>query len=467
MARITFIGAAGVVTGSKHLLETDSGARVLLDCGMFQGLRELTERNWTPPPVDPRHLDGVVLSHAHLDHCGYLPALVQQGFENPIYTTAATAETAALVLRDSARLQEEEAQKAQRHPERGLHSAPLYATDDVEKVVKLFSVVGYQQMRDDIPGCRFRLCDAGHIVGSAIIEFWFDRSKLTFTGDLGRYDRPLLRDPTPIAESDYVLCESTYGDRLHPATDPQADLGKVINDAIQRGGVLVIPAFAVGRTQELLYAIGQLQRAGALGKIDVSVDSPMAIEADAIMERHPEALRFNPKQRFGPNDTSLGARHVTTAESSEASRALNDLQSGAVIISSSGMANGGRVLHHLRNRLSRPKDTICFVGFQSPGTIGRQLLDHARSVRIFGVPVEVKAQIVHIDGFSAHADRAELLRWFGAFRNKPDVYIVHAEPAAASSLAAALKQQYSFEAQPALAGAQVTVDSVVARHTKM
>jgi metallo-beta-lactamase family protein len=457
MARLTFCGAAGVVTGSKHLLETDSGARVLLDCGMFQGMRELTERNWQPPPVDPRHLDAVVLSHAHLDHCGYLPALAQQGFKGPIYCTDATAETATLVIRDAAHLQEEEARRALKHPDRNLHKTPLFTQDDVAKVTELFRSVEYGEVRADIGGCRFRLVDAGHILGSAIIEFWFDTRKLAFTGDLGRYGRPLLNDPSPIAESDVVLCESTYGDRLHPQTDPQADLGVVINRAMERHGVLVIPSFAVGRTQELLYAIGQLQRASSIPNVAVFVDSPMGIEADAIMERHPEAMRFDPKERFGAGDTSLGARNVTIAQSAADSMKINDVKSGAVVISSSGMANGGRILHHLRNRLNRPNDTVCFVGFQAPGTLGRTILGGAKSVRIFGVPVDVNAEISHIDGFSAHADRGELVRWFGGFQNKPQVYIVHAEPQAAAGLAKAVADAYGLHSQPAVQGETVTI----------
>lgn len=457
MARLTFFGAAGVVTGSKHLLETDSGARVLLDCGMFQGLRELEERNWSPPPVDPKHLDAVVLSHGHLDHCGYLPALVQQGFKGPIYCTAATSEVAGLVLRDSAHLQEEEALRAAKHPDRKLHKNPLYTQDDVARVVAAFRPVAYDDMRADIPGCRFRLVDAGHIIGSSIVEFWFDTRKLTFTGDLGRYGRPLLCDPSPIAESDVVLCESTYGDRLHPATDPETDLRGVIVDAMNNHGVLVIPSFAVGRTQEILYAIGDMQRSSSIPDVKIFVDSPMGIEADAIMERHPEAMRFNPKERFGPTDTSLGARNVTNTQSSADSIHINSVKSGAIVISSSGMANGGRVLHHLRNRLPNSNDTICFVGFQGPGTLGRTLLGGARHVRVFGVPVDVSARVAHIDGFSAHADKNELLRWFGCFHDKPDVYIVHADPPAAASLAKAVGAQFGLNAQPAVQGKTVEI----------
>ena len=457
MATITFIGAAGVVTGSKHLIETTEGKRVLLDCGMYQGLRDLEARNWTPPPVDPKTVDAVILSHAHLDHCGYLPALAQAGFTGPIFTTPATIEVATLVLRDSAHLQQEEALRAAKHPDRGLHTTPLYTAADVDKVVSLFAPVNYGETRGDVAGMTFKLNDAGHILGSAIIELWFDKKKLTFTGDLGRYGRPLLNDPTPILESDFVLCESTYGDRMHPETDPQADLGDAINESVKRGGVLVIPSFAVGRTQELLYAIGQLQATGAIPKLKIFVDSPMAIAADAIMERHPEAMRFNPKARFGPADESLGAQFVKTTVSSQESIALNDIASNAVIISASGMASGGRILHHLRNRLPRRNDTVCFVGFQAQGTLGRTLLGGAPSVRIFGVPVPVAAHVSHIDGFSAHADRGELLRWFVCFTNKPRAYIVHGEPAAAASLSAAVKTTCGIDATPAHAGEKVEI----------
>jgi metallo-beta-lactamase family protein len=457
MGRVTFIGAAGVVTGSKHLLETDSGARVLLDCGLYQGTPKLTERNWIPPPVGPTTLDAVILSHAHLDHCGYLPALVDQGFHKPIYCTAATAEVAELVLRDSAGLQEDEAARAKRHPDRNLHPAPLYTSADVDKVVPLFTHVSYGEMRQDIAGCSFRMNDAGHILGSAISELFFDDRKLVFTGDIGRYDRPLLRDPSPIAQADVVLCESTYGDRLHPTDDPQTALKETITAAQERGGVLVIPSFAVGRTQEILYAIGRLQAGSAIPDVPIYVDSPMGIAADAIMERHPEALRFDLRGRFGPGDQNIGARDVTLVQSQADSIKLNDIESNAVIIASSGMASGGRVLHHLRNRLGRPNDTMCFVGFQSPGTLGQQLLQGQKSVRVFGVPVDVKANVTEIDGFSAHADRGELLRWFSSFQDKPKAFMVHADPDAAASLAAALRQTYGLDASAAVVGETVAV----------
>ena len=457
MASITFIGAAGVVTGSKHLIETTEGRRVLLDCGMYQGEKDLEARNWTPPPVDPKTVDAVILSHGHLDHCGYLPALIQAGFKGPIHTTPATIEVASLVLYDAAHLQEDEAQRAAKHPNRGLHATPLYTRDDVDKVVAQFRPAEYGAMCDDIPGLRYRLSDAGHILGSAIIELWFDQRKLTFTGDLGRYARPLLNDPSPVAESDFVLAESTYGDRLHPASDPQVDLGKVINAAMARKGVLVIPSFAVGRTQELLYAIGQLQRDSTIPNVNIFVDSPMAISADAIMERHPEAMRFNPKARFGPGDESLGARNVKTTVASSDSILLNDIQTGAIIISASGMASGGRIMHHLRNRLPRPNDTICFVGFQGPGTLGSLLEGGAKSVRVLGVPIDVKASVVQIDGFSAHADRGELLRWFANFTGKPRTFLVHADPAAAQSLADAIGKKYGFTVTPAHVGERVEI----------
>jgi metallo-beta-lactamase family protein len=457
MARITFIGAAGVVTGSKHLLETDTGARVLLDCGLYQGLRELTERNWTPPPVDPKHLDAVLLSHGHLDHCGYLPALVQQGFHMPIYCTSATAEVTELVLRDSAGLQEDEAVRAAKHPERGLHTKPLYTSDDVEKVVPLFQTVAYNDMRQDIPGCRFRFTDAGHILGSSIMEIGFDTRKLVFTGDLGRYGRPLLRDPSSVAQSDYVLCESTYGDRVHSQNDPQDDLRAVVNTALSRKGVLVIPSFAVGRTQEILYSLGQLQSASQIPNAAIYVDSPMGIAADAIMERHPEATRFSLQERFGAGDQNIGCKRVTNVKTQQDSIALNDITSNAIIIASSGMAAGGRVLHHLRNRLPRPNDTVCFVGFQGPGTLGQQLVAGQKKPRVMGVPLDVKATITQIDGYSAHADRNELLRWFGGFQSSPKTFIVHADPGPAASLAAAVHEKYGFDASPAVQGEVVEI----------
>lgn len=457
MAKITFIGAAGVVTGSKHLLETDAGTRVLLDCGLYQGLPELTERNWTPPPVDPVHLDAVLLSHGHLDHCGYLPALVHQGFAGPIYCTSATADVTELVLRDSAGLQEDEAQRAARHPERGLHTTPLYTTDDVEKALPLFSHVEYGPTCSDLRGVTFRFSDAGHILGSEIMEIGFENKTLVFTGDIGRYGRPLLRDPSPIAVADYVLAESTYGDRLHPANDPQDDLCAVINASLARKGVLTIPCFAIGRTQEVLYAIGQLQAAAKIPACPIYVDSPMGIAADDIMERHPEATRFDLRERFGAGDESIGAKHVTNVQTQADSIKLNDIASNAIIIASSGMASGGRVLHHLRNRLGRQQDTVCLVGFQSPGTLGQQLLSGQKRPRVMGVPIDVHATIAHIDGFSAHADRNELLRWFGNFTSKPRTFIVHSDPGPAASLASAIQTQYGMTATPARAGDVVQI----------
>jgi metallo-beta-lactamase family protein len=457
MARITFIGAAGVVTGSKHLLETDAGTRVLLDCGLFQGLPQLTQQNWTPPPVDPPHLNAVLLSHGHLDHCGYLPALVKQGFAGRIYCTSATADVTQLVLHDSAGLQEDEAQRAARHPERGLHTTPLYTDDDVNKVVPLFSHVEYGVTCTDLPGCTFRFSDAGHILGSEIMEIGFEQRTLVFTGDLGRYGRPLLRDPSPIVQADYVLAESTYGDRLHPANDPQDDLCTVINASLARRGVLVIPCFAIGRTQEVLYAIGQLQAASRIPACSIYVDSPMGIAADDIMERHPEATRFDLRQRFGPGDENIGAKHVADVRTQADSIKLNDLTSDAIIIASSGMAAGGRVLHHLRNRLGRANDTVCLVGFQSPGTLGQQLLAGQKHPNVMGVPIDVRATIAHIDGFSAHADRNELLRWFGNFTSKPRTFIVHSDPGPAASLAAAIGSQYGLDASPARQGEVVEI----------
>ncbi|HXW76916.1 MAG TPA: MBL fold metallo-hydrolase [Candidatus Eremiobacteraceae bacterium] len=456
MGKLTFVGGASVVTGSKHLLETDGGTRLLLDCGMFQGQSEISDRNWTPPPVDPKSLDAIVLSHGHLDHCGYIPAIVQQGFHGPVFCTPATIEVAGLVLRDSAHLQEDEAQRAAKHPDRDLHKKPLYVQADVDAACKLFSAVSYGET-STLKDVRFKFSDAGHIIGSAITELWFDGKKLTFTGDLGRYSRPLLCDPTAIAQSDYVLTEATYGDRLHPKSDPQDDLCAIIVRAMSRNGVLVIPAFAIGRTQELLYAIGQLQRANSIPTVKVYVDSPMGIEADAIMERHPESLRIDLKAKFGPGDMTIGAQNVTIAQSAQDSIKINDVKSGAIVISSSGMANGGRVLHHLRNRLPRANDTICFVGFQSPGTLGSLLCNGTRRVRVMGVPIDVNAEITHVDGFSAHADQGELLRWFGNFTTKPKVFIVHSESAAASAFATVVGKQLQLQATVAKPGLSVSL----------
>ncbi|MDJ0366506.1 MBL fold metallo-hydrolase [Hymenobacter sp. H14-R3] len=441
---LQFLGAAHCVTGSKYLLTLDDHTppprRVLVDCGLFQGLKELRLRNREPLPLPAADVELVILTHAHIDHSGYLPKLVRDGFRGRVLCTEATADLLSIMLLDSAKLQEEEAAYANQKGYSRHHPAePLYTQADVEHLLPLVETVAYDApvtLLDGLLTLTFR--DAGHILGSAIVELAVQgaqqRKQLVFSGDLGRYDNPVLFDPTPIATADVLLVESTYGDRDARIEDPEAELVKVVTGALARGGVLLIAAFSVGRTQTLLYYLKKLMAAGRVPRVPVYVDSPMGIRVSDLYPRHPAAHRLGDGNMFD----FPGMRFVTEARES---KGLNAKTGPAIIISSSGMCTGGRIVHHLFNRLPRPQDTLLLVGYQAEGTRGRSLQNGEKEIKIFGELVPVRCQVKQLDGFSAHADRSELLRWLGQFQAPPKrTFIVHGEPAPAEALAKTLRE---------------------------
>jgi len=428
-----------------HLVEA-GGKRVLLDAGLFQGLKSLRLRNRAQRVDAPRHIDAVVLSHAHIDHSGYLPLLVREGFRGPIYCTSATAELLGIMLRDAARLQEEEADRANRHRYAKHQPAlPLYALADVEATLQLLDGRRFGKPFDVTPNVTALFRPAGHILGAATIELDLDAAaprRLVYSGDLGRWDRPILPDPELVPEADALLLESTYGDRVHPANGEE-ELARIVRDAVKRGGVILVPAFAVGRTQELLWLLAHLADAGRIPSLTVYLDSPMAMKVNEVYAGHAAEL---------DSDGGLpGRKQVHVTVTPEESKALNRLPGPVIIVSASGMATGGRILHHLSLRLSDPRTTVLLVGFQAAGTRGRALQDGAREVRIFGRDVPVRAAVERLDALSAHADRAELLRWLEGFTRPPrQTYLVHGEPAGAAVLAAAIAKRFGWEVRAAV-----------------
>jgi len=456
-ATVRFLGAAGTVTGSKHLVDTGR-SQVLLDCGLFQGLKELRERNWAPPPIPPGEFEAVVLSHAHIDHSGYLPVLVRHGFQGPVYCTAATADLLRLMLPDSAHLQEEQAEYANfRGFSRHKPALPLCTMEDAHAALALLQPRPYGETFDVTDDVRATFQPAGHILGSAIVTLDVGRasSRLVFSGDLGRWDRPVLPDPSLIEDADVLLVEATYGNRFHPP-DPIDELARVVREAARRGGALIIPAFAVGRTQELLWHLRELEERGAIPTLPVYVDSPMAIEATDVYRRHPADHDAEMLALVGEGGTPFRTRQFAIAPSRQESVKLNDLVGPVIIISASGMATGGRVLHHLNLRLPDSRTTVLLVGFQAQGTRGRALQDGKRTVRMFGREVNVRARIETLDGLSAHADQTEILRWLGGFRRPPfRTYLVHAEPTAAETLRETVHTQLGWSARAAQDGETV------------
>jgi len=446
-ASVQFLGAAGTVTGSMHLVRAGE-RRVLLDCGLFQGPKELRLRNRTARVSDPRAMDAVVLSHAHIDHTGYLPALARQGFSGPIFCSSATAELLRVMLPDSARLQEEEAERANRHGySKHQPALPLYTVEDAAAALRLVRECPTGEPFAVSDGIRATFRRAGHILGAASVELALQAEptrRLVFSGDLGRWGRPLLHDPEPAPEADVLLLESTYGDRAHPA-DGEAELARIVTQAAARGGALLIPAFAVGRAQELIWWLDRLERSGRIPSLPLYIDSPMAIDVTDIYTGHPEDLDAELRSRAGAGGHLLRAKQCTLARTAAESKRLNELRGPVIIIAASGMATGGRILHHLSVRLSDPRTTVLLVGFQAEGMRGRALREGARTIRIFGTDVGVRAAIEKLDALSAHADREELLRWLGGFQRPPrQTYLVHGEPPAAASLAEAIRARFGW-----------------------
>lgn len=449
MPKLTFLGAAGTVTGSKYLIEAE-GKRLLVDCGLFQGLKELRLRNWSPLPEKPATFDWCVLTHAHLDHTGYLPRLVRDGFQGPIYADAATIELANILLADSAHIQEEDAQKAARggyskHPT----PLPLYGTADVQPVLSALREIPRADAFTISPQFTVRPHDAGHILGSASLELTITengrQTVVLFSGDIGRYDQPILKNPETPPRCDVLLCESTYGDRDHPPDSPEDALADIVNRVSKRGGQIVIPAFAVGRTQEIMYILHKLEAANRIPSLPVFVDSPMAISVTGLYLRHHEDhdLIFTTEEK---NGNPLEVRQLHYMRTVDDSKKINDVRTPAIIISASGMATGGRVLHHLARLAPDRRNAILLAGFQAEGTRGRALEEGAKSLRIHGEDVPVGAEVINLRQFSAHAGKSELMRWLTGLPAPPrQTYLTHGEPPASAALKTAIETAFRWK----------------------
>ncbi|MBN8499344.1 MBL fold metallo-hydrolase [Accumulibacter sp.] len=447
MLTLTSLGGAGTVTGSKHLLEHD-GRRILVDCGLFQGLKNLRELNWAKLPVDPASIDAVVLTHAHLDHSGYLPKLVRDGFRGPIVSTRATREVAELILKDSGHLQEKDAEYANRKGfSKHKPALPLYGLRDAERAMEFFSPIATHTPIDLPAGARLTLRRAGHILGAATAEIEWGGRRVVFSGDLGRYDDPVMVDPELVPQADYLVVESTYGNRLHERSDPTESLGQVIERTTARGGSVIIPAFAIGRAQSLLYHLWRLKQAGRLGLIPVYLDSPMAIDATALLHAYREDHRLPPEVCEAVCAVATYTRDV------EDSKAIMTNTVPKVIISASGMATGGRVLHHLKSLGPDRRNTIVISGFQAAGTRGRALADGARELKIHGQWVPMQAEVADLPMLSAHADADEILRWLGGFERPPrETFIVHGEASASEALRVRIDRDLGWQASVPLQG---------------
>ena len=448
MAELTFLGAARTVTGSKYLLESN-GTRVLVDCGMFQGLKVLRERNWEPFPVPPDSINAVVLTHAHLDHVGYLPRLVSQGFRGAVFCTPGTADLSRLVLPDSARIQEEDAKQANKHHyTKHAPALPLYTEEDAFRALTQMHPVNYHSPIEVARGVTMEFSPAGHLLGSAFLTCTLENGKrILFGGDLGRYNRPVLPDPTNGVAADVALVESTYGDRDHEKDDDGEALARVIRDTAERKGKLIIPAFAIGRVEELLYWVRRLERERRIPVLPVFVDSPMATEALKFYTARVAELDEDMRPPQKDVNTFATARFQVVG-SSQQSKELTASRRPSIVISSSGMATGGRVLHHMAAALPDARNTILFVGFQAEGTRGRSLVDGAPDVRIHGRTIPAIARIARIDSMSAHADRGEILRWLGTFPSPPSrLCLVHGEVRPMDALKRTVEERLGWSVQ--------------------
>jgi metallo-beta-lactamase family protein len=445
MATLTFLGAARTVTGSKHLLEVD-GQRILIDCGLFQGLKDLRLRNWSPLPIPPETINAVVLTHAHIDHCGWLPRLVAQGFKGPVYCTGGTLDLCRLVLPDAAHLQEEDAKFANKRGfSKHLPALPLYTEADAAAALSRFKATAFGKKIEVVKGIEIEFINAGHLLGSSyVLVTRTDKSggRILFGGDLGRYSRPILPDPSPGVAADALLIESTYGDRIHPDEDEGESLARIIKETFARRGKVIIPAFAIGRVEELLYWLFRLEDEGRLEQVPIYVDSPMAIKGIAYYDARTDELdkEIVAMRRKLPR--------FTPVNSARESKELVENDAPAVIIASSGMATGGRVVHHLFAGLPDPRNTVLFVGFQAAGTRGRQLVDGAKHVKMFGQHVPVHARIEKFDGMSAHADAGEIVRWLRTFPRAPKTtYLVHGEIVAQDALKARITRELGWNVE--------------------
>jgi len=451
MIRLGFHGAAGTVTGSRFLVATEK-LTVLIDCGLFQGHKELRLRNWDRPGFDPREVDAVVLTHAHIDHSGYLPRLVRDGFRGKVHATTATTEIAGLLLPDSAHIQEEDAAYANRKGFSKHHPAlPLYTVQDAERALERFVRLEYGEWRDLGAHVRFRFVRAGHILGSGIVELHVgkDPLRLVFSGDVGRYGAPLVPDPAPPPACDHLVVESTYGDRDHPETPVEDQLAEALRRVVSEEGTLLAASFAVARAQQLIYLLRKCMDADPRIDVPIHLDSPMAVDTTEIYRRHPEEKGIE-DVTFRSGDRPVYGRQVFLHRSVDDSKRLNGLKGPRVILSSSGMMTGGRILHHLRRCLPDPRSTVLLAGYQAPGTRGWRLAQGETSLRIHGQDVPVGARVVQISGLSAHADRDELLRWVRPLSEGTPprtTFVTHGDPEAADALAVALRERFGFRCE--------------------
>jgi metallo-beta-lactamase family protein len=453
MATIQFLGAARTVTGSKHLIEVD-GYRTLVDCGLFQGLKELRLRNWEPFPLNPASINSVILTHAHIDHTGYLPRLARDGFDGPVYATPATVELARIMLPDSARLQEEDAAYANKiGASKHKPALPLYTERDASEALRQMQSVDYHKQVRLTKKLSFEFVTAGHILGSSFVVFDFEskggqRKQMILTGDLGRYDEPIINDPSNVDITDYIVVESTYGNREHPDLDVKAKLAEIINETVKRGGHILIPSFAVGRAQLLLFLIRELEEEKRIPILPVFVDSPMAGKVTKLYLRHKEDHDPEMKELSGGGKNPLATRRFNLARTIHESKGVSAEEESTIVISASGMATGGRILHHLRKRLPDERNTVVFVGFQAAGTRGRRLVDGEQEIKIFGEFVPVRAHIERLENLSAHADSREILRWLGGFKRAPEiVFLVHGEPDAQEALKDKIVEKFGWRVE--------------------
>lgn len=448
--RITFLGAAGTVTGSRTLLETQ-GKKLLIDCGLFQGRKEDRLKNREPFPVPVNEIDGIFLTHAHIDHTGFLPRLKREGYEGPIWCTAPTADLARILLPDTGHLQEEEARWANKRGYSKHHPAkPLFDQRDAEATLPLLKPVPYGQHIRPTPHLRVKYRDVGHILGAGFLDVKVDRvkdtRKICLSGDLGRPSDMILRPPSQAYNVDYLILESTYGNRLHEEEDLREALATAIRAGVERGGVIVVPAFAVGRAQSLLFLIRELEEAGTIPELDVYLDSPMAQNALRAHKAHTADLNLDARKLTLRGIDLFKTKHLHLTESKEQSVAINKVKERAIIISASGMATGGRILHHLCERLPHARNTVLLIGYQARGTRGRSLLEGKESLRMFGGDVPARAHVERIEGFSGHADYEEILAWLLGFNRAPErVFLVHGEPEAREALAGHIRRKFKWD----------------------
>ncbi len=463
MPGLTFLGAAGGVSGSRHLVDA-AGGRVLIDCGLFQGEKNLRDKNWDRFPVRPDSINAIVLTHGHIDHSGYLPRLAREGFAGPIYTSPATADLLGLLLYDSAKCQAEDALYANRKGfSKHSPALPLYEEQDVDRVLRLVRPHARESWFSPAGGIRCRFHEAGHMLGSSFIEMEAAREqggspvRIVFSGDVGRFDAPLYKDPISPPNCDYLVCESTYGDRDHTPSRPLDELEKVTNEAIRRGGMMLVASFAIGRCQQLVYLLRTLMAAGRVPETPIWVDSPMAVGAMEVFRKHRNEHDYSEAKMQGVAE-SLASPFVRMAKTAEESKAINGHHGAGIVIASSGMMNGGRILHHLARRLPDPKTTVLVAGYQAKGTRGRSLIEGAEFLRIHGRDVPVRAVVRKVDALSGHADRHELDRWLGSMAAPRRTFLVHGEPPAAAALAEFIRSRRGWNVHVPALGEHAELD---------